>query len=43
MVINAPLYTHVEATRNDNDQEFKARMRSLAPEGVDHIVEVAGQ
>src|SRR5262249_13655209 len=27
--------------RNDNDQEFKARMTALAPGGIDHVVEVA--
>ena len=27
--------------RNDNETEFKARMKELAPDGVDHIVEVA--
>jgi NADPH:quinone reductase len=26
--------------RNENDGEFKARMKELAPDGVDHIVEV---
>ena len=30
-----------EVVRNDNETEFKARMRELAPDGVDHIVEVA--
>jgi len=30
-----------EIVRNDNEQEFRARMTSLAPDGIDHIVEVA--
>jgi NADPH:quinone reductase len=30
-----------EAVRNDNDGEFRTRMKELAPDGVDHIVEVA--
>jgi NADPH:quinone reductase len=30
-----------EVVRNDNDGEFKSRMKELAPDGVDHIVEVA--
>src|SRR5262249_46353776 len=30
-----------EVVRNDNEQEFKSRMKTLAPEGIDHIVEVA--
>jgi NADPH:quinone reductase len=30
-----------EVVRNDNAQVFPARMKSLAPEGVDHIIEVA--
>jgi NADPH:quinone reductase len=30
-----------EVVRNDNDAEFKTRMKELAPGGVDHIVEVA--
>jgi len=30
-----------EVVRNDNEDEFKARMKELAPDGVDHIVEVA--
>src|SRR5215467_12584500 len=27
-----------DIVRNDNEQEFRARMTSLAPEGIDHIV-----
>jgi NADPH2:quinone reductase len=30
-----------EVVRNDTGGEFKARMKELAPDGVDHIVEVA--
>jgi NADPH:quinone reductase len=30
-----------EVLRNDNNQELKARIAALAPEGIDHIVEVA--
>jgi len=30
-----------EVVRNDNEDEFKARMKELALDGVDHIVEVA--
>jgi NADPH:quinone reductase len=30
-----------EVVRNDNEGEFKTRMKELAPDGVDHIVEVA--
>jgi NADPH:quinone reductase len=30
-----------EVVRNENDGEFKSRMKELAPDGVDHIVEVA--
>jgi NADPH:quinone reductase len=30
-----------EVVRNDDAREFKARMKELAPDGVDHIVEVA--
>jgi NADPH:quinone reductase-like Zn-dependent oxidoreductase len=30
-----------EVVRNDNDAEFKSRVKELAPEGVDPIVEVA--
>jgi NADPH:quinone reductase len=30
-----------EVLRNDNAQDFIARMKSLAPNGIDHIVEVA--
>jgi len=30
-----------EVVRIDSDEEFKTRMKSLAPEGIDHIVEVA--
>jgi NADPH:quinone reductase len=30
-----------EVVRNQNEDEFKARMKELAPQGVDHIVEVA--
>jgi NADPH:quinone reductase len=30
-----------EVVRNDNDGEFKSHMKELAPDGVDHIVEVA--
>jgi NADPH2:quinone reductase len=30
-----------EVVRNENADEFKARMKELAPDGVDHIVEVA--
>jgi NADPH:quinone reductase len=29
-----------EVIRNDSENQFKARMKELAPEGVDHIVEV---
>jgi NADPH2:quinone reductase len=30
-----------EVLRNDNAQEFRARLAELAPDGIDHIVEVA--
>jgi NADPH:quinone reductase len=30
-----------EVVRNDNEEEFKTRIKELVPEGVDHIVEVA--
>jgi NADPH:quinone reductase len=30
-----------EVVRNDNDGEFKSHMKEVAPDGVDHIVEVA--
>jgi NADPH:quinone reductase len=30
-----------EVVRNENDGEFRSRMKELAPDGVDHIVEVA--
>jgi len=30
-----------EVVRNDDDQEFTTRVMALAPEGVDHVVEVA--
>jgi NADPH:quinone reductase len=30
-----------DVVRNDNEEAFKTRMKELAPDGVDHIVEVA--
>jgi NADPH:quinone reductase len=30
-----------EVVRNDNEDEFKTRIKELAPDGIDHIVEVA--